>query len=80
VGLFVLRYRKPDAARPYRVTGYPYVPAIFVVFTLVFLVLTLAGDVADYRNGQSPLIDSLLGILITALGFVLYLGGRKKTG
>lgn len=80
VGLFVLRYRKPNAARPYRVTGYPYVPAVFVVFTLVFLVLTLAGDVADYRNGQSPLIDSLLGILITALGFVLYLGGRKKAG
>jgi APA family basic amino acid/polyamine antiporter len=31
VGLFVLRRTRPDASRPYRALGYPYVPAGYVV-------------------------------------------------
>ena len=30
-GLFVLRYRQPDAERPYRAFGYPVVPALYVL-------------------------------------------------
>lgn len=31
VGLFILRRTRPDAERPYRVLGYPFVPAVYVV-------------------------------------------------
>ncbi len=31
VGLFVLRYKRPDAERPYKAWGYPVVPAIYII-------------------------------------------------
>jgi APA family basic amino acid/polyamine antiporter len=31
VGLFVLRFRQPDAPRPYRAFGYPFLPALYIV-------------------------------------------------
>jgi Amino acid transporters len=37
-GLFVLRVRQPDAERPYRAVGYPWIPAIYIALcTLVML-------------------------------------------
>jgi len=50
VGLFVLRRRRPDLARPYRVWGYPAVPLLFVAVALFFLVYM---PVADPRNTGS---------------------------
>ena len=38
LAVFVLRSRRPDAARPYRTWGYPVVPAVFLLFYLFFLV------------------------------------------
>lgn len=32
LGVFILRRRMPDAHRPYKVWGYPVVPAIFILF------------------------------------------------
>ena len=34
LGVFILRHRMPDAQRPYKVWGYPYVPAIFILFCI----------------------------------------------
>ncbi|MBI3645525.1 MAG: amino acid permease [Acidobacteriales bacterium] len=31
IGLFVLRWKRPDIPRPYRCTGYPWLPAIYVL-------------------------------------------------
>src|SRR6266853_1381792 len=31
IGLFVLRWRRPEIPRPYRCTGFPWLPAIFVI-------------------------------------------------
>ena len=31
-GVFILRIKMPDAIRPYKVWGYPFVPAIFILF------------------------------------------------
>lgn len=39
-GVFVLRRREPSAERPYRVWGYPIVPAIFVLFCIALIVIT----------------------------------------
>ena len=34
LGVFILRRKMPDAHRPYKVWGYPWVPAIFVIFCI----------------------------------------------
>ena len=39
--LFRLRRQRPDAARPYRVSGYPFVPAIFIATIVWFIVNAL---------------------------------------
>jgi basic amino acid/polyamine antiporter, APA family len=31
IGLFILRWKKPDLPRPYRCTGYPWLPALYVL-------------------------------------------------
>jgi APA family basic amino acid/polyamine antiporter len=33
-GLFVLRFKRPDAPRPYRAIGYPWLPATYIVMAL----------------------------------------------
>ncbi len=40
LGVFVLRYREPTRPRPYRVWGYPFVPAAFVLFCAALVVIT----------------------------------------
>ncbi|MBZ5548599.1 MAG: amino acid permease [Acidobacteriia bacterium] len=41
VGLFVLRWKRPDAPRPYRCTGYPWLPAIYVLVAIVWILNTV---------------------------------------
>jgi basic amino acid/polyamine antiporter, APA family len=72
LGVFVLRYKMPDRERPYRVWGYPVVPAIFVGFTFFFLVATLVNDIYLFQAGKTVLINSVLGVLLTSLGIPLY--------
>ncbi len=67
VGLFVLRVRQADLHRPYRVWGYPIVPALYVLVSAFFLVNI---PVADPRN-------SGMGLIITALGLPAYLCWRR---
>lgn len=40
-GVFILRRKMPDAHRPYKVWGYPVVPAIFIVFCLFLFFNTI---------------------------------------
>jgi APA family basic amino acid/polyamine antiporter len=42
--VFVFRRRDPEAIRPYRVWGYPVVPALFVLAATVLLYYTFAGN------------------------------------
>jgi APA family basic amino acid/polyamine antiporter len=41
LGVFVLRRTMPDAPRPYKVPLYPFVPALFVAFCIVLVVVTI---------------------------------------
>lgn len=77
-GVFVLRKKMPDAPRPYKVVGYPYVPAIFVVFALAFVVFTLYNDIVNYINGNSQIINSVFGLALTALGIPIYFYYLRK--
>jgi APA family basic amino acid/polyamine antiporter len=40
-GLFVLRYKHPEAERPYRAIGYPILPAVYIVVALFIDVVLL---------------------------------------
>ena len=60
--VFVLRRTRPDAPRPYRTWGYPFVPLAFIATSLVFVVNTLV---------EKP-VESLLGLAILALGVPAY--------
>jgi amino acid transporter len=62
IGLFVLRRRQPELARPYRVVGYPVIPALFVLGTL--LVIGYSLYTAPVSTGRS--------LLITLAGLPLY--------
>ncbi|MEO7324367.1 MAG: APC family permease [Dokdonella sp.] len=44
IALFVQRHRCPDVARPFRVPGYPFVPALALGSSLFFLAMAIWGD------------------------------------
>lgn len=66
--LFVLRRTRPDARRPYRVWGYPLVPAVFVASALALVANTLR---------EKP-IESLGGLLLVATGVPVYWWWRRR--
>jgi APA family basic amino acid/polyamine antiporter len=39
IGIFVLRAKQPDAERPYKAFGYPFLPALYVIGAAVILVV-----------------------------------------
>jgi APA family basic amino acid/polyamine antiporter len=70
--LFVLRRKMPDAERPYRCFGYPWVPALYVL---------LGGAWAFNALFERPR-EAGFGLLICAAGipFYLYFRRQKRTG
>jgi APA family basic amino acid/polyamine antiporter len=65
--VIVLRRTRPDAPRPYRVWGYPWVPLVFILSSLVLVANTLL---------EKP-VESLIGLFIVALGVPAYLHWRR---
>ena len=49
--LFVFRHRDPQASRPYRVLGYPMVPALFVAASAVLLYYTFTDNLLYSGEG-----------------------------
>src|SRR5262249_13696074 len=81
-GVFVLRRKEPEAPRPYKVPGYPYLPAIFVIFAVTFLILTVYHDVASYHAaaaaGKPAIINCAFGSLLVLLGAPVYFFYKSK--
>jgi len=69
VSVFVLRKKRPDLVRPYRVIGYPVVPVLFIAVAAVLLVSTL----------QTRPRESLMGLGLMALGVPFYFYWKNKT-
>lgn len=72
-GVFILRKKMPDAHRPYRVWGYPWIPAIALLCTAFYLGMTLYTDINAYNSGKSHIINSVFGIALTLAGVPFYL-------
>jgi APA family basic amino acid/polyamine antiporter len=77
-GIFVLRRKEPNAPRPYKVPGYPFVPIIFILFSVLYLVLTVINDVKEYQAGHQPTINSAFGTALVLIGMPIYFIYRKK--
>lgn len=70
-GIFVLRKKEPDAERPYKVWGYPFMPALYIIAALaVCLILILY----DGRNTGMALLFVGLGIPV----YYFTVGRNKK--
>jgi APA family basic amino acid/polyamine antiporter len=70
VAVMILRRTKPDAGRPYRTWGYPFVPIISVL--LAGLLIVDLGFLAPATSG--------IGILIVLTGVPAYFFWRKFAG
>ncbi|MCG2617103.1 amino acid permease [Terrimonas sp. NA20] len=79
VGIFMLRKKKTGTTLPYKSWGYPVLPFLFILFSLFYLIVTVWNDISNYINHRQPVINSLLGLLLTASGIPLYFYLRRKT-
>ena len=70
LAVVVLRRTMPDAHRPYRVFGYPYVPLIFVLGSAWFLVNTLVEEPREAG----------LGAVMLGIGAVIYWIWKPRAG
>ena len=68
--VFVYRRRRPNLARPYKVWGYPVLPALFVVCAAAVLVSSYLGN----------LKGSLLGTALILLGLPVLWFVRRRYG
>jgi len=68
LGVFILRRKMPDAPRPYKVWGYPVVPAIFILFCIGLFVNTI---VARPR-------EAVIGMILILLGIPVFFFLQKK--
>ena len=80
IGIFLLRKKMPDQPRPYKIWGYPVVPILFIAFSSFYLISTVWNDVTNYLNGRQPVINSVLGMVITGVGIPLYFYFKKRRG
>jgi basic amino acid/polyamine antiporter, APA family len=62
LGIFVLRYRRPNADRPYKAFGYPFVPLLYIVAATGIL-----GVLLLYETQTAG-----MGMLIVLLGVPVY--------
>ena len=68
LGVFILRKKMPDAPRPYKVLGYPFVPAIFIIFCIV-----LIGNTIITRPREAG-----IGLTLILLGIPFYWWFNRK--
>ncbi|MEO5783226.1 MAG: amino acid permease [Ginsengibacter sp.] len=68
LGVFILRKRMPDAPRPYKVWGYPVVPAIVIIFCIVLVFNTI------YSRPR----EAAIGVALMLTGVPMYWWFKKK--
>ncbi len=67
VGVFILRKRMPDAHRPYKVWGYPFIPALFILFCIGLLFNTVVTQPRE----------AIMGLALILSGVPLYFWFRR---
>jgi len=65
--VFVLRRKMPNAPRPYKTLGYPFVPLVFILVALWLLENTL----------YTARVESVAGLILIALGLPVFYWQKK---
>ncbi len=63
IGLFVLRWKKPDVPRPYRCTGYPWLPAIYVLVGVTWTLNTIIHRPSEALGSAAIVLVGVPGYL-----------------
>jgi APA family basic amino acid/polyamine antiporter len=69
-GLFILRWKRPNAERPYRAWGYPIVPFLYIVTALAIMLILIL-----YLTQ-----DTWPGLVIVLLGVPVYWIWSRRSG
>ena len=69
IGLFILRWKRPDALRPYRCTGYPWLPAVYLLVAVVWILNTILKRPSE----------ALGSVIIVIIGAPFYLYWKRNT-
>ena len=59
LGVFILRRKMPDAVRPYKVWGYPVVPAIFILFCIGLIFNTILARPREAAIGMTLILAGI---------------------
>lgn len=70
LGVFILRKKMPDAPRPYKVWGYPIVPAIVILFSAVLFINTIYARPREAAIGMA--------LMLTGIPLYFYFIRKKK--
>ena len=68
--IFVFRIRDPQAPRPYRMWGYPFVPAVFVAVAAAFLGYTFRDNWPNSGYGSL--------VILAGIPFFAYFSSRRR--
>src|SRR6266478_7079204 len=63
VGMFLLRWKRPDIPRPYRCTGYPWLPAIYVLIGAAWTLNTIVTRPTEAFWGTAIVLIGVPGYL-----------------
>ena len=63
IGLFVLRWKRPDVPRPYRCTGYPWLPGIYVLVGVAWTLNTILTRPTEAFWGATIVLIGVPGYL-----------------
>jgi APA family basic amino acid/polyamine antiporter len=72
IGLFVLRWKRPDIPRPYRCSGYPILPAIYILIGAAWTVNTIVTRPTEAFWGTAI-------VLLGVPGFLYWKRAGRKT-
>src|SRR5258708_8974168 len=71
-GIFALRRKRPDADRPYKAPGYPFIPLLYIVAATAIMLVLL-----PYRT---PTAGRCLGIVLVGVPVYFLLSPNSATG
>jgi APA family basic amino acid/polyamine antiporter len=63
IGMFILRWKRPDIPRPYRCTGYPILPAIYVLIGAAWTLNTIITRPTEAFWGTTIVLAGVPGYL-----------------
>jgi APA family basic amino acid/polyamine antiporter len=72
IGLFILRAKRPDAERPYRAVGYPFLPGLYIALAASVMVLILLAPTSQFQ--------AVAGLALVIVGIPVYFLWRMAVG